>query len=111
MRFADSHTTHLQFVVLVCIRSVEELNEVINQVGLDLSEKLRSVSRAILACSTMVTYSSSISDTVHGSKRRSLYPQVLVDDNGLLVRLIGQLINESLDERVHGCNGTIGQPS
>ena len=62
-----------------------------------------------IAIRATTTHSSSIPNTVHGSQGRSLHPQVLVDDDGLLVGLIGQLINESLDEWVHGCNGAIGQ--
>lgn len=50
-----------------------------------------------------ITHRSSISDTVDGSQGRSLDTQMLVHNDGLLVRLVRQFVDQGPYERVHGC--------
>jgi hypothetical protein len=67
----------------------------INEVGFDLKHE-----------KVQLYGSTSISDTGDGSQGRSLDAQMLVHNDGLLVRLVRQFVDQGPYERVHGCIGS-----
>jgi hypothetical protein len=58
------------------------------------------------ASSVYMTHCSSITNSIHRTKRGTLHPQMVVDLDSLLVVLIRQDLGKSADERVHGCVNT-----